>query len=164
MIKEQKEILKIIADFVSENLDYDIRKKSQKKEYVSGRWIYIKLAKTLTTANLTNIGREVNIGHASVINSIRRIHSPSYFTTSHEIIYGNYYNTLYDNYEKIRINAGNIKKDISNLDLAEYYENKIEKLVDRNYKLKMSLNKHISRKNYYKNKYLELKDLTKLHV
>lgn len=32
MIKEQKEILKIIADFVSENLGYDIRKKSRKKK------------------------------------------------------------------------------------------------------------------------------------
>jgi hypothetical protein len=62
---------KEIIDFINTELNIDIRKKKKTNEYVFARTVYYKLAKELTNLPISEIGRQVNKDHCSVLHNLR---------------------------------------------------------------------------------------------
>lgn len=62
---------KEIIDFINTELNIDITKKKKTNEYVFARTVYYKLAKELTNLPISEIGRQVNKDHCSVLHNLR---------------------------------------------------------------------------------------------
>jgi len=62
---------KEIIDFINSELKIDIRKKKKTNEYVFARTVYYKLAKELTNLPISEIGRQVNKDHCSVLHNLK---------------------------------------------------------------------------------------------
>jgi len=62
---------KEIIEFINAELNIDITKKKKTNQYVFARTLYYKLAKELTNLPISEIGREVNKDHCSVIHNLK---------------------------------------------------------------------------------------------
>ena len=62
---------KEIIDFINAELKIDIRKKKKTNQYVFARTVYYKLAKELTNLPISEIGRQVNKDHCSVLHNLK---------------------------------------------------------------------------------------------
>ena len=62
---------KEIIDFINAELKIDITKKKKTNQYVFARTVYYKLAKELTNLPLSEIGRQVNKDHCSVLHNLK---------------------------------------------------------------------------------------------
>lgn len=62
---------KEIIDFINTELNIDITKKKKTNQYVFARTLYYKLAKELTNLPISEIGRQVNKDHCSVLHNLR---------------------------------------------------------------------------------------------
>ena len=62
---------KEIIDFINSELKIDIRKKKKTNQYVFARTVYYKLAKELTNLPISEIGRQVNKDHCSVLHNLK---------------------------------------------------------------------------------------------
>tara|TARA_R110002167_G_scaffold11043_13_gene49386 strand:+ start:3075 stop:3539 length:465 start_codon:yes stop_codon:yes gene_type:complete len=71
---------KIIADKVIEILGYDIRSNSRLQKNVRARYIYAKLCNDLLFDTLTNIGKEINRDHATILHYLRKTNNEYIFT------------------------------------------------------------------------------------
>ena len=63
--------LQDIRKIVEESCEVNLSKRSRKREYVYARWIFYRIAKDNTTKILSQIGREINKCHATVIYGLR---------------------------------------------------------------------------------------------
>lgn len=63
--------LKEIVDFINQELDLDIRKKTRKTRYIYARALYYKLSKEHTNQSLSGIGELVGVDHATVLHSLK---------------------------------------------------------------------------------------------
>ena len=62
---------KEIIDFINAELKIDITKKKKTNQYVFARTVYYKLAKELTNLPISEIGRQVNKDHCSVLHNLK---------------------------------------------------------------------------------------------
>ena len=65
--------LEQILKYVNENINIDITKKTNKREYAYGRSLYFKLSKNHTLASYRAIGSLVKLDHATVMHGINNI-------------------------------------------------------------------------------------------
>lgn len=61
-----------IKKVVENNSGLIISKKSRKREYINARAVYYRLCKDLSNESLYNIGKLVNVDHATVLSSLRK--------------------------------------------------------------------------------------------
>ena len=80
---------KIIADKIIEVTGLDIRSRSRNPKIVQSRWVYTKLCKSFLNDSLTNIGREVNLNHATVIHNLKNIDNPYKFDLNCQNLFNN---------------------------------------------------------------------------
>lgn len=151
---KQKITTKIIADKVIKITGCDIRQTRRTPNAVVSRVIYTRLCAKLINTNLTNIGKEINKHHATVIHYQRLYDNPNYFKIDRQTEYLNILDELINEYDLKTVkepqenqNTINriIEKDKSYTKLLmKYNQLKIEiedvkkdnqKLVERNFKL-----------------------------
>ena len=63
--------LKEIRQIIEKVCDLNLSKRSRKREYVYARWIYYRISKDNTTKILSQIGKEINKCHATVIYGLK---------------------------------------------------------------------------------------------
>lgn len=90
---------KIIADKVIEVTGCNIRLRNRNPDIIKGRWIYTKLCKTFLNDSLTNIGREINLNHATVTHNLKQIDNPYKFDLNCQNLFNSLANQIKDEFE-----------------------------------------------------------------
>jgi hypothetical protein len=81
-----------IKDLVENELGYRINVNSRKRHIVYGRAIYFKICKDRTNLSLSRIGETLNLNHATVLHSLKKIfpsfelYNPEYMEIYNRII------------------------------------------------------------------------------
>lgn len=85
--------LQIILNEVNEFLNIDIKKKTRKREYVYGRFIFYKLAKEFNAScSFTQIGKFLGKNHATVLHGTKELNNIIKYKQDPKLI--ECYNTL----------------------------------------------------------------------
>ena len=90
---------KIIADKVIKVTKCDIRKTRRTPNVVISRVVYAKLCTKLINVNLTQIGREINKHHATIIHYQSLSNNPNYFKLDRQTQYLNILSELIKEYD-----------------------------------------------------------------
>jgi tRNA-dihydrouridine synthase len=85
-------------EFISTFLGIDLTERSRKRCFVEGRMMYAKLMKRHTKMSLTDIGRMINIDHATIIHYLKNF---QYIKKSDQS-FSDKFDTLSEMYEEFR--------------------------------------------------------------
>ncbi len=108
---------------VTKELGINISRNTRKREFVYGRAIYFKLCREYTKLSLDDIGKTMDMDHASVVHAISKVFdSVILYDKFLEDLYNQYkfYNkntseTIFDNYERLLKENLELRKEVKSI-------------------------------------------------